>query len=149
MFPHEKYGLWLNYSYYLNVGHLLNFIGQTSSNCMIPYVFKANEWQRCVAMKILRQATFSNAFFSIQNLSISAEVCSQIFNWQYISICPDDGVEPNGRQTIIWINVGLFYWRSMCHPCVYYKSIFAVICYYIMPAYGVLNICYFLLDSSK
>ena len=33
-----------------------------------------------------------------------------MFNWQYGSIGPDNGLAPNRRQDIIWTNGGLVYW---------------------------------------
>ena len=41
----------------------------------------------------------------------SAEFCSQGFNKQYSSIVSDNGLAPTRRQSIIWTNDGLVYWR--------------------------------------
>ena len=38
------------------------------------------------------------------------EICSSGCNWQYGSIGSDNGLAPNRRQAIIWINDGLGYW---------------------------------------
>ena len=38
-------------------------------------------------------------------------VCSQVSNWQYLSIGLDKGLAPNKRQAIIWTNADPIRWR--------------------------------------
>ena len=38
------------------------------------------------------------------------EICSQESNWQYASIGLGNGLVPNRRQAIAWINDDLVYW---------------------------------------
>ena len=70
-------------------------------------------------MAAISQMTFSNAFRELKDSichSNFMETCSQVSNWQYISIGSGNGLAPNRRQAIIWTDVGLSYWRVYASP---------------------------------
>ena len=65
-------------------------------------------------MAAIFQTTYSNAFVRMtmyKFLLIFHWSWAQGSNWQYPRIGSNNGLAPARRRAIIWINVGMFYWR--------------------------------------
>ena len=61
-------------------------------------------------MDAISQTTFSSAFYFEFEIRFRCNLSSGS-DWQYGSIDSDNGLAPNRRQAIIWINDGLVNWR--------------------------------------
>ena len=82
-------------------------VNQNAEFCWLTH------WGRDI-MAPISQTTFSNAFSWMKLLNLKknfTEMCSLWSNWQYGSIG-----SPSRRETIIWSNVGMLYWRIHASP---------------------------------
>ena len=67
-------------------------------------------------MAAISQTVYSNAFSWMHCLENFTEIRSHRSNQQYSSIGSDNGLAPVSRQSIIWNNNGLVYWRIYASP---------------------------------